>query len=149
MSLPCFLSSDFSGLQLVHLVHLTVAARLTLPLLSIGVGLNRGQEVAVLSKGCSGSGRLLQADGCTAGFSNGGAVVTEVVIGDRCFSPAGFTTTRLPLSPLPPQRCLGLGIKWASTSITSSIFFISGNIFFLWFYMSMQNLTLSEVSESF
>lgn len=37
-------------------------------------------------------------------------MVVKVVVGDRGFSPAGFTPRRLPLSPLPSQCCLGLSI---------------------------------------
>lgn len=102
------LLSDVSGLQLVQHVHLPVAACLTVLLLPVGFLLHIGQEVAVflLFKRRTG---LLQADGGAAGFGDGGVgVVVKVVVGDGCFSPAGLSPGRLPLSPFPLQRCLGL-----------------------------------------
>lgn len=56
--------------------------------------------------------RLLQADGGAAGFRDGGVgVVVKVIVGDGCFSPAGLTPGRLPLSPFPLQSCLSLDIN--------------------------------------
>lgn len=115
------LRSDVSGLQLAEHVYLPVAARLAVLLLPVG------QEVFVVSRRCR-NGRL-QADGGAAGFGDRGAVVVEVVVGDGCVSPAGFTPGRLPLNPLPPQRCLGLNVnnnsqlKYISQKPISSYFF--------------------------
>lgn len=78
------LHSDDCGLHLVQHVHLPVAACQYL-LLSVGVWLCLGQQVADLSRGHSSDSSLLCADGGIAGFSDGGTVVVEVVVGDRCF----------------------------------------------------------------
>lgn len=98
-------TSVIGGLHLVEHVHLPVAARLAVLLLPVGVLPLLEQDVAVLFRRRI---RMLQADGGTAGFGNGGAVVVKVVVGDRHVSPAGFTPGGLPLSPLPLQCCLGL-----------------------------------------
>lgn len=104
------LPSDVSCLQLAeHVVHLPVAACLAALLLPVGVLLHLGQEVATLILSRRRSSRLLQVDGGAAGFSNRGVLV-KVAVSEWCFPPAGFTTGGLPLSPLPPQRCLGLNI---------------------------------------
>lgn len=101
-----FLRSDIGGLQLVEHVRFSVAACLLLP---VGVLLLQGQEVAVFVSFRIRS--VLQADGGAAGFGEGGVVVVvEVVVAHGRVSPAGFTPGRLPLMPLPPQRCLGLSI---------------------------------------
>lgn len=97
------LQSDVSGLQLAEHVYHPVTARLTVLLLPVG------QDVFDVSRRCR-NGRL-QVDGGAAGFGDGGAVVVEVVVGDGRVSPAGFTPRRLPLNPLPPQRCLGLNVN--------------------------------------
>lgn len=104
----CFLQSDVGDLQLVEHVHLPVAACLAVLLLAVG---HRGYEVAIFILFRRHSSRLLQADGGTAGFGNGGVGVVVKVVGDRCVSPAGFTPGRLPLSPLSLQRCLGLDVN--------------------------------------
>lgn len=104
--------SDVGGLQLAEHVHLPVAACLAVVLLPVGFLLHHGQEVVIFILFRRHSSRLFQADGGTAGFSNGGVgVVVKVVVGGRCFSPACFTPGRLPLSPLPLQRCLGLDVN--------------------------------------
>lgn len=93
-------------------VHLSVAARAAVILPSIGVVMHLGQGVAVFTVLRRRSSRMLQADGGTAGFGDGRiGVIVEVVVGDGCLSPAGFTPRRFPLSPLPPQCCLGLDIN--------------------------------------
>lgn len=108
----CFVQSDVSCLQLAEHDHLPVLAHVAVILLSIGVLLHLGQEVAVFILLRGRSSGLLQAGGGAAGFSDGRVgVIVEVAVGDGRLSPAGFTPRRFPLSPLPPQCCLGLDIN--------------------------------------
>lgn len=104
--------SDVSGLHHIRNVALPIGARLAGIFLP-GFVLHRGCEVAGffwLERGRSGG--MLHADGGSAGFHDGRVGVTaEVVVGDRCVSPAGFAPGGLPLNPLPPKGCLGLKIS--------------------------------------
>lgn len=104
------LYSDDRGLHL-PCIHLTVAAQLAPLLQPIAVGRHLGQDDAAVfvwrGQGAAGGGQL-QADGGTAGFSEGGAVVAEMVADRRLLSPGEFAAVGPPLSPLPFHSCLGL-----------------------------------------
>lgn len=103
-------------LHLVGRVRLAVAVRLLLP---VGSLLLLGQEVAAFIRfRRHGGSRILRADCDSAGFGNGGVVV---VAGDGCFIPTGFTPGRLPLRPLPLQRCLSLGCQQSSSLVEFKI----------------------------
>lgn len=113
--------SDVGGLQVVEHVHLPVAASVGVLPLPVGFRLHLGQGEAVVRLLRGRGGRLLQVDGGAARFRDGGVgVVVEVVVGSGRVSPAGFAPGEPPLSPLPPQRSLGLdanndgqeGIEW-------------------------------------
>lgn len=92
-------------------IHLAVAARLAPLLLPIAIGSHLGQGDAVIfvrrGQAAGGAGQL-QADGGAAGFSEGGALVAEIVADHRLLSPAEYAAVGPPLSPLPFDSCLGL-----------------------------------------
>lgn len=105
-------NSDVSGLHHIGDVTLPIGARLAGIFLPSFVLRQRCEVTGffLLESGCSGG--MLQADGGSAGLHDGRVGVTaEVVVCDRCVSPASFTPGGLPLNPLPPECCLGLKIS--------------------------------------
>lgn len=106
----CVPHSDDCGLHL-PCIHLSVDGQLASLRLPVAVGGHLGQDFAALLmwRGqAAGDTGQLQADGGTAGFSEGGAVVAEVAVNHWLLSPAEFAAVGPPLSPLPFDSCLGL-----------------------------------------
>lgn len=101
----CFIQSDLSGLQ--NVAYLPVGA--CIALLPAGVLRHHGDRVLFFRR-CIG--RRLYVHGDAAGFGDGRVgVVVKVVVGERCFTPAGFAPGRFTLKPLPPHCCLSLHIN--------------------------------------